>query len=86
MRGAFGRAVPQRNGYRSRTAQLSYQVVEIRIPRLRGQGFVPSFFEPGHRAVAQVESWVEKALLASRPSLHPTSRLDSRLHPPKTAI
>jgi putative transposase len=52
-----------RNGYRMRTAQLSYQVVEIRIPRLRGQGFVPSFLRPGHRAIAQVESWVEKALM-----------------------
>ena len=53
-----------RNGYRKRTAQLSYQVVEIRIPRLRGQGFVPSFLEPGHRAIAQVEGWVDKALMA----------------------
>ena len=53
-----------RNGYRTRTAQLSYQVVEIRIPRLRGQGFVPSFLEPGGRAIAQVEGWVDKALMA----------------------
>jgi len=53
-----------RNGYRRRVAQLSYQVVEIRIPRLRGQGFVPSFLEPGHRAIAQVEGWVDKALMA----------------------
>jgi len=52
-----------RNGYRRRVAQLSYQVVEIRIPRLRGQGFVPSFLEPGHRAIAQVEGWVDKALM-----------------------
>ena len=53
-----------RNGYRKRAAQLSYQVVEIRIPRLRGQGFVPSFLEPNHRAIAQVEGWVDKALMA----------------------
>lgn len=53
-----------RNGYRMRSAQMSYQVVEIRIPRLRGQGFVPSFLEPGHRALAQVEGWVEKAFMA----------------------
>ena len=53
-----------RNGYRERKVQLSYQVVEIRIPRLRGQGFVPAFLEPGHRAIAQVESWVDKALMA----------------------
>lgn len=32
-----------RNGYRHRKVQMSYQVVEVRIPRLRGQGFVPSF-------------------------------------------
>ena len=53
-----------RNGYRERKVQLSYQVVEIRIPRLRGQGFVPAFLEPGHRAIVQVESWVDKALMA----------------------
>jgi transposase-like protein len=53
-----------RNGYRTRTAQLSYQVLEIRIPRLRGGGFVPSFLEPNHRAIAQVEGWVDKALMA----------------------
>ena len=53
-----------RNGYRRRTAQLSHQVVEIRIPRLRGQGFVPSFLEPGRRAIRQVEGWVDKALMA----------------------
>jgi len=52
-----------RNGYRKRVAQLSYQVVEIRIPRLRGQGFVPAFLEPGRRAIAQVEGWVDKALM-----------------------
>jgi len=56
--------IDHRNGYRSRTVQLSYQVLEIRIPRLRGGGFVPSFLEPGHRAIAQVESWVDKALMS----------------------
>ncbi len=55
--------VDYRNGYRKRTCQLSYQVVEIRIPRLRSQGFVPSFLEPNHRAIAQVEDWAEKALM-----------------------
>jgi len=53
-----------RNGYRTRVAQLSYQVVEVRIPRLRGQGFVPSFLEAGHRAVSEVEGWVTKALMS----------------------
>jgi transposase-like protein len=53
-----------RNGYRTRTVQLSHQVVGIRVPRLRDQGFVPSFLEPGHRAIAQVEGWVDKALMA----------------------
>lgn len=54
----------QRNGYRTRKAQLSYTVVEIRIPRLRGQGYVPSYLEPNHRAIAVVEGWVEQAFLA----------------------
>lgn len=53
-----------RNGYRHRTVQMSYQVVEIRIPRLRGQGFVPSFLEPNHRAITAVEGWVAKAYLS----------------------
>lgn len=53
-----------RNGYRHRKVQMSYQVLEIRIPRLRGQGFVPSFLEPNHRAIAQVEDWVTKAFLS----------------------
>jgi putative transposase len=52
-----------RNGYRHRQVQMSYQVVEIRIPRLRGQGFVPSFLEPNHRAIGEVEGWVSKAFL-----------------------
>lgn len=53
-----------RNGYRYRRVQMRYQVVEIRIPRLRGQGFVPSFLSPNHRAIAQVEDWVSKAFLS----------------------
>lgn len=53
-----------RNGYRTRMVQTSYQVIKIRIPRLRGQGFVPSFLEPNQRAIRQVECWVEKALMA----------------------
>lgn len=54
----------QRNGYRTRKAQLSYTVVEIRIPRLRGQGYIPSYLEPNRRAISIVEGWVEKAFLA----------------------
>ena len=53
-----------RNGYRYRKVQMSYQVIEIRIPRLRGQGFVPSFLEPNHRAIREVEDWVAKAYLS----------------------
>ena len=53
-----------RNGYRHRKVQMSYQVVEIRVPRLRGQGFVPSFLEPNHRAIGEVENWVSKAFLS----------------------
>ena len=43
---------------------MSYQIVEIRIPRLRGQGFVPNFLEPNHRAFGEVEGWVSKAFLS----------------------
>ena len=52
-----------RNGYRHRKVQTAYKTITIRIPRLRGQGYVPSYLEPGHRAIAQVEDWVAKALL-----------------------
>jgi len=53
-----------RNGYRHRKVEMSYQVLEIRIPRLRGQGYVPSFLEPNHRAIREVEGWVGKAFLS----------------------
>lgn len=52
-----------RNGYREREVQTPYRTITIRIPRLREQGYVPSYLEPGHRAVAEVEEWVGKALL-----------------------
>jgi putative transposase len=66
-----------RNGYRHRKVQMSYQVVEIRIPRLRGQGFVPSFLEPNHRAVVEVEKWVAKAFLAGLSRAEVIRLLDS---------
>jgi putative transposase len=53
-----------RNGYRKRTVQMTHQTIEIQIPRLRGQGFVPAFLEPNRRALEQVEGWVEKAFLS----------------------
>jgi transposase-like protein len=53
-----------RNGYRSRHVQMSYQILEIRIPRLRGCGYVPSFLQPNHRAIREVEGWVGKAFLS----------------------
>jgi len=52
-----------RNGYRKRKVQTSFRTITIKIPRLREQGYVPSFLEPGHRAIASVEDWVSKALL-----------------------
>ena len=52
-----------RNGYRKRKVQTAYKTITIRIPRLRGQGYVPTYLEPGHRAIAEVEDWVGKALL-----------------------
>lgn len=53
-----------RNGYRYRKVQMSYQVLEIRIPRLRESGYVPSFLDPNHRAIRQVEEWTGKAFLS----------------------
>ena len=52
-----------RNGHRYRKVQTSHQVVDIEIPRLRGQGFVPSFLEPNRRAIAEVEGCGGKAFL-----------------------
>lgn len=52
-----------RNGYRKREVQTTFTTITIRIPRLRGQGYVPSFVKPGHRAITAVERWVSKALL-----------------------
>jgi len=52
-----------RNGYRKRKVQTAYKTITIHIPRLRGQGYVPSYLESGHRAIAQVEEWVAKAFL-----------------------
>jgi putative transposase len=52
-----------RNGYRKRAVQTPYRTITVRIPRLREQGYVPSYLEPGHRAIAEVEEWVMKALL-----------------------
>lgn len=52
-----------RNGYRKRKVQTAYKTITINIPRLRGQGYVPSYLEPGHRAIAAVDDWVSKALL-----------------------
>lgn len=52
-----------RNGYRRREVQTPYRTITIQIPRLREQGYVPSYLEPGHRAIAEVEGWVCKALL-----------------------
>lgn len=53
-----------RNGYRSRTVQTTLDTLQIQIPRLRGQGFIPSFLEPRVRALSQVEEWVEDAFLS----------------------
>jgi putative transposase len=54
----------QRNGYRTRQVQTAYHTLSVRIPRLRSQGFVPSFLEPSHRAIKTTEVWIAKAFLA----------------------
>jgi len=50
-----------RNGYRERKVQTSYATVTVKIPRLRGQGYVPSVFERNRRAIPEVEGWVLRA-------------------------
>jgi len=52
-----------RNGYRERTVQLPFAVLTIKVPRLRGQGYVPSFLERDRRAVRDVEEWVARGLV-----------------------
>jgi putative transposase len=52
-----------RNGTRERGVQLPFAYLRIEIPRLRGGGYVPSFLDPGHRAVREVEEYVAKGLL-----------------------
>lgn len=52
-----------RNGSRKRRAQLSFTTITVRIPRMRQEGFVPSFLERNRRAVATTEKWVERAFL-----------------------
>lgn len=53
----------RRNGWRERQVQTSFRTLTIRLPRLRDCGFVPSFLEPNHRAIATTEQYVQKAFL-----------------------
>ncbi len=53
-----------RNGYRHRSVQTSFKTITLRIPRLRYQGYIPSFLEPYRRGVKQVEAWVTEAFVA----------------------
>lgn len=65
--GFYGRGEERadyRNGYRTRIVQTSFDTLQILVPRLRGQGYIPSFLEPRVRAVSQVEEWVEDAFLS----------------------
>lgn len=52
-----------RNGNRSRVVQTRLGSLSIRIPRLRSQGYVPSFLIPGQRALSEVDGWVASAFL-----------------------
>jgi len=65
--GFYGRGEERtdyRNGYRTRIVQTSLATLQIQVPRLRGQGYIPSFLEPRVRALSQVEEWVEDAFLS----------------------
>ena len=53
-----------RNGVRYRQVQTAYTTLTLRVPRLRGQGYVPSFVERGHRALSEVEAWVSRGFLS----------------------
>lgn len=55
--------VDYRNGSRRRTVQTRLGSVSIRIPRLRCQGYVPSFLTRGQRALSEVDGWVASAFL-----------------------
>jgi transposase-like protein len=50
-----------RNGYRERQVQTSFATITVKIPRLRGQGYVPSVLEHNSRAIPEVEGWVARA-------------------------
>jgi len=53
-----------RNGYRSRDILTRFgRLVDVRVPRLRYSGFVPSLLAPGRLALPDVEELVAKCLL-----------------------
>ncbi len=57
-------ALDYRNGYRSRRVQTSWTTLQVRLPRLRLSGYVPSFLARRQRAVGSVGQWVYHALLS----------------------
>jgi transposase-like protein len=73
----------QRNGYRTRTVQLSWTCIKVELPRLRGQGFVPECLQRGARAVKELEDWVAEALVAgvNRASIRRTILCMTGLNP-----
>jgi len=53
-----------RNGYRTRDILSRFgRLRDVRVPRLRYSGFVPSILRPGHLALPDVEELVAKCLL-----------------------
>ncbi len=55
--------VDERNGYRGRTWDTRVGSLDLRIPKLRHQGFQPSFLEPRTRAERAIFSVVQEAYI-----------------------
>jgi len=53
--------VDQRNGYRQRAWDTRAGTIELRVPKLRGQGYQPSFLEPRTRAERALFAVVQEA-------------------------
>lgn len=56
-----GERVGQRNGYRDRTWDTRVGTIDLRVPRVRDGGYIPSLLEPRRRAERALVSVVQEA-------------------------